>query len=177
MVLKKEIQEWQQSNFLKEDAEWVYLTLSFPLMRTINVSKSVEKVLGYRREDFMHNPGLLMEIIIPDDLYKLSENLENLLFEGKSKISLRVIGKYDQLRCIRLTSILPEKNPNDDQTIKVLLRDKTPEKPHCKEDSSLKTGIQAGEGSTNCLNLPLEVKEFFPLRSSSMKIYLIAQKS
>lgn len=95
---KKELEE------LYENLHLMYFSYN-PKNKKMSVSKGIELISGYTKEDFSANFILWRELVHPEDKEKVSEKLEQ-LFLGKSISNLqhRIIDSHEEVRWVSLNA-------------------------------------------------------------------------
>jgi len=65
-------------------------------------SPSCEKITGYRASEFVQNPGLLFEIVYPDDqiIFHYHKQMEDVAFEVSEEVQYRIINSDGTIRWI-----------------------------------------------------------------------------
>lgn len=99
-MFSKNIQKQQDKI---SESEWKFRTLSefahdweywiTEDMRIVFMSPSCEAITGYKQEDFMNNPNLLLDIIHPEDLDKFKHHLDNFKVSEHDEMEFRIITK------------------------------------------------------------------------------------
>lgn len=60
--------------------------------RFLYVSPSCERITGYNREEFIHDPGLMLRIVHPDDRERISTHMrEDLFSDGACELEFRIL--------------------------------------------------------------------------------------
>ena len=103
--------ETQYRSFLENISTVTYINDISPDALTTYVSPQVKKILGYSQEEFLANPSLWMEIILPEDLERVTLENKRTSETGEAFIiEYRIISKDRKILWVRdeATLILDE---------------------------------------------------------------------
>ena len=103
--------ETQYRSFLENISTVTYINDISPDALTTYVSPQVKKILGYSQEEFLANPSLWMEIILPEDLERVTLENKRTSETGEAFIiEYRIISKDRKIVWVRdeATLILDE---------------------------------------------------------------------
>lgn len=86
-----------------DDIVW---SVSIDFKKFYFLNDSCEIVYGYRKEEFLLNPNLALEIVYEEDKELVNYNLNKLLIEGTSNIVHRAVNKQNQIIWVRIKAWL-----------------------------------------------------------------------
>jgi PAS domain S-box-containing protein len=131
-------------NFIDYTYDWEYLVESNG--RISYVSPSVERITGYKMDEFLDNPTLLSEIVHPDDI----PINQNHIHGASENIQFRIVDKNNQIHWIEHTCQMVYDNNGLQLGIRVSNRDITERKTYELENIASKLKIEELYNNAPC---------------------------